>query len=95
MQYARFIQNKYKKLYNINVEKLDMKELNARYREAKKAQAEIMTIARQVSQQACETDSTARVDEVYNLLKSLSSDTLLQLQEILSSSDSEDEDSNE
>lgn len=85
---TKFITEAENKLYNVNVEKLDMKELNSRYREAKKAQAEIMTIARQVSQQACETDSTARVDEVYNLLKSLSSDTLLQLQEILASDDS-------
>lgn len=78
-----FIQAAEERLYNTNVEKLDLKELNTRYKEAKRAQAEIMTIARQVSQQACEADNTARVDEVYNLLKSLNADTLQQLQEAL------------
>lgn len=85
----KFIQDAEDRLYNVNVEQLDMKELNARYKEAKKAQAEIMTIARQVSQQACDTDNTARVDEVYNLLKSLSSDTLLQLQNALTFNEDE------
>ena len=80
----KFIAEAEDKLYNVNVDKLDMKELNARYKEAKRAQAEIMTICRQVSQQACETDNTARVDEVYNLLKSLSNSTLEQLKEALS-----------
>lgn len=88
-----FIQAAEERLYNTNVEKLDLKELNSRYREAKKAQAEIMTIARQVSQQACEADNTARVDEVYNLLKGLSATTLSQLQEALS--DSSDDDNSE
>lgn len=83
----KFIQEAEEKLYCVNVEKLDMKELNSRYKEAKRAQAEIMTIARQVSQQAVDADNTARVDEVYNLLKSLSASTLQQLQEALSASD--------
>lgn len=86
----KFIQDAEEKLYNVNVDKLDMKELNYRYKEAKKAQAEIMTIARQVSQQAVDTDNTARVDEVYNLLKSMSASTLLELQNALSGSDEED-----
>lgn len=85
----KFIQDAEEKLYNVNVDKLDMKELNYRYKEAKKAQAEIMTICRQVSQQAVDTDNTARVDEVYNLLKSLSSDTLLELQKALVSDDND------
>lgn len=93
---TKFITEAENRMYNVNVEKLDMKELNSRYKEAKRAQAEIMTIARQVSQQACETDNTARVDEVYNLLKGLSSSTLLELQEILASdSGSEEDNSNE
>lgn len=79
----KFISEAEDRLYNVNVEKLDMKELNARYKEAKKAQAEIMNICSQVSKQAVDTDNTARVDEVYNLLKSLSSDTLQQLQNAL------------
>lgn len=79
----KFISDAEEKLYNVNVDKLDMKELNARYKEAKKAQAEIMTICSQVSKQAVDTDNTARVDEVYNLLKSLSSDTLKSLQDAL------------
>lgn len=80
----KFISDAEEKLYNVNVDKLDMKELNARYKEAKKAQAEIMTICSQVSKQAVDTDNTARVDEVYNLLKSLSQSTLQQLQDALS-----------
>ena len=88
----KFIAAAEDKLYNVNVEKLDTKELNARYREAKRAQAEIMTIARQVSQQACDTDNTARVDEVYNLLKGLSANTLAELQSVLVDSDSDDSD---
>lgn len=87
----KFIQEAENKLYSVNVDKLDMKELNSRYKEAKRAQAEIMTIARQVSQQACETDNTARVDEVYNLLKGLSADTLAELQQALVYNDESDE----
>lgn len=79
----KFISEAEDRLYNVNVEKLDMKELNARYKEAKKAQAEIMNICSQVSKQAVDTDNTARVDEVYNLLKSLSADTLKSLQDAL------------
>ena len=79
----KFISEAEDRLYNVNVEKLDMKELNARYKEAKKAQAEIMNICSQVSKQAVDTDNTARVDEVYNLLKSLSADTLQQLRSAL------------
>ena len=79
----KFISDAEERLYNVNVDKLDMKELNARYKEAKKAQAEIMTICSQVSKQAVDTDNTARVDEVYNLLKSLSSSTLQELQDAL------------
>lgn len=89
---SKFISDAEDRLYNVDVKKLDMKELNSRYKEAKKAQAEIMTIARQVSQQACETDNTARIDEVYSLLKGLSSSTLQQLQDALSEA-SDDEDS--
>jgi hypothetical protein len=80
---SKFISDAEEKLYSVDVNKLDMKELNARYKEAKKAQAEIMTIASQVSKQAVDTDNTARVDEVYNLLKGLSSSTLAQLQSAL------------
>lgn len=87
---TKFITEAEDRMYNIDVMKLDMKELNSRYKEAKRAQAEIMTIARQVSQQACETDNTARVDETYNLLKSMSVETLMQLQSILVESDNED-----
>ena len=88
----KFISEAEDRLYNVNVEKLDMKELNARYKEAKKAQAEIMNICSQVSKQAVDTDNTARVDSVYNLLKSLSADTLQQLQSALEADD-EDNDS--
>ena len=51
-----------------------------------------MTIARQVSQQACDTDNTARIDEVYSLLKSMSNETLTQLQTILLEKDDYDND---
>lgn len=79
----KFIANAEERLYNVNVDKLDIKELNSRYKEAKKAQAEIMTITRQVSQQAVEADNMARIDNIYNLLKSMSSETLEALQEAL------------
>ena len=51
-----------------------------------------MTIARQVSQQACDTDNTARIDEVYSLLKSMSNETLTHLQTILLEKDYDDND---
>jgi hypothetical protein len=90
---TKFISEAEDRLYNIDVSKLDTKELNARYKEAKKAQAEIMSICSQVSKQAVETDNTARVDEIYNLLKGMSSSTLEQLKEALAdSSDDEDTD---
>lgn len=90
---TKFISEAEDRLYNIDVSKLDTKELNARYKEAKKAQAEIMSICSQVSKQAVETDNTARVDEIYNLLKSMSASTLEQLKEALAdSSDDEDTD---
>ena len=89
----KFISEAEDRLYNVNVEKLDMKELNARYKEAKKAQAEIMNICSQVSKQAVDTDNTARVDEVYNLLNGLSSSTLQPLQAALSESSDEDDSS--
>lgn len=79
----RFISEAEDRLYNVDVQKLDVKELTARYREAKKAQAEIMTICSQISKQAVETDNTARVDDVYNLLRGLSASTLMQLKEAL------------
>lgn len=79
----KFIADAEEKLYNVNVEKLDMKELNARYKEARKAQAEIMTVCSQVSKQAVDTDNTARVDEIYNLLKGLSASTLEELKNAL------------
>ena len=63
---------------------MDIKDLNSRYKEAKRAQAEIMTICSQISKQALDTDNTARVDEVYNLLRGLSNSTLQQLKEALS-----------
>lgn len=88
---SKFIAEAEDRLYNVDVQKLDMKELNARYKEAKKAQAEIMTIASQVSKQAVDTDNTARIDEVYNLLKGMSSETLAQLQEALSATDDDTE----
>lgn len=92
---SKFIAEAEDRLYNVDVQKMDVKELNARYREAKKAQAEIMTIASQVSKQAVDTDNTARIDEVYSLLKSMSSNTLQQLQEALSEySDDDDNDDN-
>lgn len=80
----KFISDAEEKMYNVDVNKLDMKELNARYKEARKAQAEIMTITSKISQQAVETENTARVDELYNLLKSLSASTLEQLRDALS-----------
>lgn len=88
---SKFISEAEDKLYNVNVEKLDIKELNSRYREAKKAQAEIMTICSQVSKQAVDTDNTARVDEVYNLLKSLSDETLRSLRDALADEDDSSE----
>ena len=88
----KFISDAEDRLYNVDANSLNLKELNARYKEAKKAQAEIMTICRQISQQACDTDNTARIDEVYNLLKSMSADTLLELQNALSD-DSDDAES--
>lgn len=90
----KFISDAEDRLYNVDANSLNLKELNARYKEAKKAQAEIMTICRQISQQACDTDNTARIDEVYNLLKSMSADTLLELQNALSD-DSEDNESDD
>lgn len=84
---SKFIADAEDRLYSVDVNKLDMKELNSRYKEAKKAQAEIMTIASQVSKQAVDTDNTARVDEVYNLLRGLSASTLQQLQEALACTD--------
>lgn len=86
---SKFIAEAEDRLYNVDVQKMDVKELNARYKEAKRAQAEIMTIASQVSKQAVDTDNTARIDEVYSLLKSMSSSTLQQLQEALSAEDDE------
>ena len=86
----KFIADAEEKMYNINVDKLDIKELNSRYKEARKAQAEIMTICSQVSKQAVDTDNTARIDEVYHLLQGLSSSTLQELQEALSATDEED-----
>ena len=80
----RFISEAEDRLYNIDVKKLDIKDLNSRYKEAKRAQAEIMTICSQISKQALDTDNTARVDEVYNLLRGLSNSTLQQLKEALS-----------
>lgn len=79
----KFISEAEDRLYNVDVQKLDVKELNSRYKEAKKAQAEIMTICSQISKQAIDTDNTARVDEIYNLLKSLSADTLTELKNAL------------
>ena len=89
---SKFIADAEDRLYNVDVNKLDMKELNSRYKEAKKAQAEIMTIASQVSKQAVDTDNTARVDEVYNLLRGLSASTLQQLQEALACTDDNEDD---
>lgn len=86
----KFIADAEEKMYNINVDKLDIKELNSRYKEARKAQAEIMTICSQVSKQAVDTDNTARIDEVYHLLQSLSADTLAELQAALVSTDEEE-----
>ena len=80
----KFISEAEDRLYNVDVKKLDIKDLNSRYKKAKRAQAEIITICSQISRQALDTDNTARVDEVYNLLKSLSSNTLTQLKEALS-----------
>lgn len=89
---SKFVSDAEDRLYNVNVDKLDVKELNARYKEAKKSLAEVMTIASQVSKQAVDTDNTARIDEVYNLLSNMSSSTLMQLKEALTGEDS-DEDS--
>ena len=80
----KFISEAEDRLYNVDVKKLDIKDLNSRYKEAKRAQAEIMTICSQISKQALDTDNTARVDEVYNLLRGLSNSTLEQLKEALS-----------
>jgi Zn-dependent M32 family carboxypeptidase len=87
---SKFIAEAEDRLYNVDVQKMDVKELNARYKEAKRAQAEIMTIASQVSKQAVDTDNTARIDEVYSLLKSMSSSTLQQLQEALTSEEDDE-----
>lgn len=92
---SKFISDAEDRLYNVDVEKLDMKELNSRYKEAKKAQAEIMTIASQVSKQAVDTDNTARIDEVYHLLCGLSSSTLQQLRDALSSDEDDDSECSE
>lgn len=88
---TKFVAAAEDRLYNVNVEKLDIKELNSRYKEAKKSLAEVMTIASQVSKQAVETDNTARVDEIYNLLKGLSADTLAQLKDALAGEDTEED----
>lgn len=87
----KFISEAEEKMYNVNVDKLDMKELNARYKEARKAQAEIMTVCSQVSKQAVDTDNTARVDEIYNLLKGLSASTLEELKNALVDEDESSE----
>ena len=50
-----------------------------------------MGICSQVSKQAVETDNTARVDEIYNLLKGLSADTLAQLKDALAGDDTEED----
>lgn len=89
---SKFIAEAEDKLYNVNVDKLDTRELNARYKEAKRAQAEIMSICSQVSKQAVDTDNTARVDEIYNLLRGMSAETLDQLKEALSEDSSDEED---
>lgn len=91
---SKFIAEAEDKLYNVNVDKLDTRELNARYKEAKRAQAEIMSICSQVSKQAVDTDNTARVDEIYNLLKGMSAETLDQLKEALADDSSDEEDTN-
>jgi len=91
---SKFIAEAEDKLYNVNVDKLDARELNARYKEAKRAQAEIMSICSQVSKQAVDTDNTARVDEIYNLLKGMSAETLDQLKEALADDSSDEEDTN-
>lgn len=87
---SKFIAEAEDRLYNVDVQKMDVKELNARYREAKKAQAEIMTIASQVSKQAVDTDNTARIDEVYALLRGMSSSTLQQLQDALTAEEDDE-----
>lgn len=79
----KFISEAEDRLYNVDVQKLDVKELNSRYKEAKKAQAEIMTICSQISKQAIDTDNTARVDEIYNLLRGMSAETLQELKNAL------------
>ena len=84
---SKFISDAEDRLYNVDVQKMDIKELNSRYKEAKRAQAEIMSIASQVSKQAVDTDNTARIDEVYNLLSNMSSSTLQQLKEALTGED--------
>ena len=86
----KFISEAEEKLYSVNIDKLDAKELNARYKEARKAQAEIMNICSMVSKQAVDTDNTARVDEVYALLKNMSSSTLDQLKAALEGTDDDD-----
>lgn len=91
---SKFIAEAEDKLYNVNVDKLDTRELNARYKEAKRAQAEIMSICSQVSKQAVDTDNTARVDEIYNLLRGMSAETLDQLKEALADDSSDEEDTN-
>ena len=88
----KFISEAEDKLYNVNVDKLDVKELNSRYKEARRAQAEVMTVCSQISKQAVDTDNTARVDEVYNLLKSLSANTLQQLQDALIDTETDSQD---
>lgn len=92
---SKFIAEAEDKLYNVNVDKLDTRELNARYKEAKRAQAEIMSICSQVSKQAVDTDNTARVDEIYNLLRGMSAETLDQLKEALADDSSDEEDTNQ
>ena len=79
----KFISEAEDRLYNVDDQKLDLKQQHARYKEAKRAQAEIMTICSQISKQAIDTDNTARVDEIYNLLKSLSADTLSEIKNAL------------
>ena len=66
-----------------NLLNLDNETLKENYKQAKSATIEILDLARKVSMQIQQDATNKEVDEVYNLLKNLSPDSLEELKEQL------------
>ena len=66
-----------------NLLNLDNETLKENYKQAKSATIEILDLARKVSMQIQQEATNKEVDEVYNLLKNLSPDSLEELKEQL------------